>query len=175
MSRAIDADEFIKGLTLDTSKGFFGEFMDGSEVAFTSREIAKFVEEMPTLTPQNEPRMINADKLAKRIAGHSNYHGDAILAAIYCAAEGKENDNPIRPIEIPQNEPLTWEELTEETKINPVYSMKYGWIFPDTVKDEPYKQIWFVTSKGFVNTELFYQDTFYRHPPERQEANNNGD
>ena len=33
---------------------------------------------MPTLTPQNEPRMINADKLAKRIAGHSNYHGDSI-------------------------------------------------------------------------------------------------
>ena len=80
-----------------------------------------------------------------------------------------------QPTLTPPNEPLTWEELTEETKINPVYSMKYGWIFPDTVKDEPYKQIWFVTSKGFVNTELFYQDTFYRHPPERQEANNNGD
>ena len=59
---------------------------------------------MPTLTQPNEPRMINADKLAKRIAGHSNYHGDSILAAIYCAAEGKENDAPIRPIETPPNE-----------------------------------------------------------------------
>ena len=68
-----------------------------------------------------------------------------------------------------QNEPLTWGELTAETKINPVYSMKYGWIFPNTVKDEPYKQIWFFTSKGFANTELFYRDTFYRRPPERQE------
>jgi hypothetical protein len=28
--------------------------MDGSEVAFTSREIAAFVEQMPTLTPPNE-------------------------------------------------------------------------------------------------------------------------
>lgn len=64
------------------------------------------------------------------------------------------------------NEPLTWEELKAETKINPVYSMKHGWIFPSTVKDEPYKQIWFFTSKGFAQTELFYRDTFYRHPPE---------
>lgn len=64
------------------------------------------------------------------------------------------------------NEPLTWEELKAETKINPVYSMKHGWIFPSTVKDEPYKQIWFFTSKGFAQTELFYRDTFYSHPPE---------
>lgn len=60
-------------------------------------------------TPPNEPRMINADKLAKRIAGHSNYHGDSILAAIYCAAEGKESDIPIQPIETQPNEPLTCE------------------------------------------------------------------
>lgn len=64
----------------------------------------------PTLTPPNDPRMINADKLAKRIAGHSNYHGDSILAAIYCAAEGKENDAPIRPIETTPNEWVSVEE-----------------------------------------------------------------
>ena len=76
------------------------------------------------------------------------------------------------PTLTPPNEPLTWEELKAETKINPVYSMKYGWIFPSTIKDEPYKQIWFFTSKGFAQTELFYRDTFYRRPPERQEDNN---
>ena len=65
------------------------------------------------LSPPNEPRMINADKLAKRIAGHSNYHGDSILAAIYCAAEGKESDIPIQPIETQPNEPLTIEQLRE--------------------------------------------------------------
>ena len=74
-----------------------------------------------------------------------------------------------QPTLTPQNEPLAWEELAAETKINPVYSMKYGWIFPNTVKDEPYKQIWFFTSKGFAQTELYYRDTFYRRPPERQE------
>lgn len=56
--RAIDADEFMKRLILDTSKGHYGEFMDGSEVAYTSKEIAQFVSEMPTLTPPNEPLTI---------------------------------------------------------------------------------------------------------------------
>lgn len=74
------------------------------------------------------------------------------------------------PTITPPNEPLTWEELKAETKINPVYSVKYGWIFPSTVKDEPYAQIWFFTSKGFAQTELFYHDTFYRRPPEGKEG-----
>ena len=53
--RPIDGNDFMRQLTLDTSKGHYGEFMDGSEVAYTSREIAKFVEDMPTLSPPNEP------------------------------------------------------------------------------------------------------------------------
>lgn len=53
--RPIDGNDFMRQLTLDTSKGHYGEFMDGSEVAYTSREIAKFVEDMPTLTLPNEP------------------------------------------------------------------------------------------------------------------------
>lgn len=52
--RPIDGKDFMRQLTLDTSKGHYGEFMDGSEVAYTSREIAKFVEDMPTLTLPNE-------------------------------------------------------------------------------------------------------------------------
>ena len=70
---------------------------------------------------------------------------------------------------LPTDERLTWEGLKSEAKVNPVYSVKYGWIFPSTVKDEPYKQIWFFTSKGFAQTELFYRDTFYRRPPEGEE------
>lgn len=52
--RPIDGNDFMRRLTLDTSKGHYGEFMDGSEVAFTSKEIAAFVEQMPTITPPNE-------------------------------------------------------------------------------------------------------------------------
>lgn len=52
--RPIDGNDFMRRLTLDTSKGHYGKFMDGSEVAYTSREIAKFVEDMSTLPPPNE-------------------------------------------------------------------------------------------------------------------------
>ena len=52
--RPIDGNDFMRRLTLDTSKGHYGEFTDGSEVAFTFREIAAFVEQTPTLTPPNE-------------------------------------------------------------------------------------------------------------------------
>ena len=48
--KLIDSSEFIKNLTLDTSKGFYGEFMDGSEVAYTSREIDAAVENAPTIS-----------------------------------------------------------------------------------------------------------------------------
>lgn len=47
--KLIDSFEFIKNLTLDTSKGFYGEFMDGSEIAYTSREIDAAVENAPTI------------------------------------------------------------------------------------------------------------------------------
>ena len=52
--RPIDGNDFMRRLTLDTSKGHYGEFTDGSEVAFTFREIAAFLEQTPTLTPPNE-------------------------------------------------------------------------------------------------------------------------
>lgn len=42
--------------------------------------------------------MIDSDKLGSKIAGHSNYHGDDILCAIYCMAEGKEIDT-IKPVD----------------------------------------------------------------------------
>ena len=47
--RLIDGNEFIRKLTLDTSKGFYGQFMDGSEVAYTSREIDNAIENAPTI------------------------------------------------------------------------------------------------------------------------------
>ena len=104
MARAIDSEaayRFLSGQLVKETGAFSKGVNKGLNIA---RSAMRNPDAIPTLTPPNEPRMINADKLAKRIAGHSNYHGDSILAAIYCAAEGKENDAPIRPIETPQNE-----------------------------------------------------------------------
>lgn len=53
MARPIDADEFMKRLILDTSKGCYGEYMDGSDTAYTFKEIDRFVDEMPTLLAAN--------------------------------------------------------------------------------------------------------------------------
>ena len=45
-------------------------------------------------------RFIDADKLAKHIAGHSYYHGDKILARIYCLAEGQELDTSVKVADV---------------------------------------------------------------------------
>lgn len=146
--RAIDADRLLKMMS------HWKPYMDMDKVR-------KAVQNMPTLTSPNEPRMINADKLAKRIAGHSNYHGDSILAAIYCAAEGKENNTPIRPIETPPNEPLTLDELREMDEPTPVWWEKAGH--------------WCLCERGFIivpNGNIYEFEetdgTFYRRPKEEE-------
>ena len=53
-------------------------------------------------------KLIDADKLARRIAGHSDYHGDSILSAIYCMAEGQVMDVPIAPIKQKRRKTATW-------------------------------------------------------------------
>lgn len=124
MSRAIDADcllDALNGIILDYISE--GKYPD----RFGIDDAINLVENAPTLTSPNEPRMIDADKLAKRIAGHSNYHGDSIPAAIYCAAEGQENDAPIRPIETTPNEWISVEERLPEPGDLIVYADNTVW------------------------------------------------
>ena len=108
--RPIDADAMLNELRPVSFEAEHSAVL----LSDVSKMMREWVERQPALTPPNEPRVINADKLAKRIAGHSNYHGDSILAAIYCAAEGKENDAPIRPIETPQNEWVSVEDTVPD-------------------------------------------------------------
>ena len=49
MTRLIDADALKIALYYDVSKGTYGEFMDGSEVSFTNKEILKLIDEQPTV------------------------------------------------------------------------------------------------------------------------------
>lgn len=66
-------------------------------------------------------RLIDADKLARRIAGHSDYHGDSILSAIYCMAEGQVTDVPITPIKRKRRKTATW--IKEESP----FGWDFGW------------------------------------------------
>ena len=82
--RPIDGNEFMKKLTLDTSKGFYGEFMDGSDTAYTSREIGRFIEDMPTLTPPNEWVSVEErlpEPGGRVLAANGSFVGEAYMAS----------------------------------------------------------------------------------------------
>ena len=82
--RAIDADEFMKRLILDTSKGFYGEYMDGSDTAYTFREIDRFVDEMPTLAQPNEWVSVEdavPDPGVRVLAANGSFVGEAYMAS----------------------------------------------------------------------------------------------
>ena len=42
---------------------------------------------------------IHIDNIYGLISGHSNYHGDDILSALTCIAEGKDVTKPITPLD----------------------------------------------------------------------------
>lgn len=47
--RLVDANVLKTALYYDVSKGTYGEFMDGSEVSLTDREILKLIDQQPTI------------------------------------------------------------------------------------------------------------------------------
>lgn len=51
------------------------------------------MDEIPTA------KVVSLHDIYRVIAGHSYYHGDRILAALTCIAEGKEV-NPVRPADV---------------------------------------------------------------------------
>lgn len=46
--QGIDKDRLIRDLNLNTNYGFYGEFTDGSEIAFTLRELMAIINQQPT-------------------------------------------------------------------------------------------------------------------------------
>lgn len=55
---------------------------------------------LPSVTPKEKAEgYIHIDDIYRLIAGHSNYHGDNILSALTCIAEGKNVIKPITPLD----------------------------------------------------------------------------
>ena len=48
----------------------------------------------------NEKGWIHIDDIYRLISGHSNYHGDNILSALTCLAEGKKVTSPIKVLDM---------------------------------------------------------------------------
>ena len=62
------------------------------------RDKSKHKEAMEKLARYEEAKVIPLSEIYRIIAGHSDYHGDNILSAVTCIAEGKEV-KPIKPLE----------------------------------------------------------------------------
>lgn len=96
--RLIDANALIAELTKGTiipDDIYLEGIMSGLYNAI------KTVQKMPTIDSESlksNKRMIPLDEVYRVIAGHSDYNGDAILAALTCIAEGKDV-KPVKPLE----------------------------------------------------------------------------
>lgn len=61
--------------------------------------MAKCIEKEATIADMPGAKAVSLHDIYRVIAGHSYYHGDGILAALTCIAEGKEV-NPVRPADV---------------------------------------------------------------------------
>ena len=68
-------------------------------------EIQNTLESLPSAQPEG---WVHIDDIYRLISGHSNYHGDNILATLTCLAEGKEVPNPIDVLEQPERKKGEW-------------------------------------------------------------------
>lgn len=53
--------------------------------------------------------VVEVDKFASKIAGHSYYHGDKILATLYCLKEGQKIEGSIEPADVVARVHGEWE------------------------------------------------------------------
>ena len=63
-----------------------------NEYVYDANAFLESIDEQPTV------KAVPVDEILRVIAGHSNYHGDNILSALICIAEGKKV-NPVRHLE----------------------------------------------------------------------------
>jgi len=95
MSRYIDADELLERIDAK----FFETDPTGEE-QIGILKCRGLVREAPTINSEDlygGRRVLFLDDVYKVIAGHSDYHGNNILTALTCIAEGKEV-KPVKPL-----------------------------------------------------------------------------
>lgn len=71
------------------------------EVKWTDNRVMVWIDNAPTIDPESlksNKNTIPLDEVYRVIAGHSDYHGDNILAALTCIAEGRDV-KPVKPLD----------------------------------------------------------------------------
>ena len=116
------------------------------------------------LADLEERKTIPLDEVYRVIAGHSNYHGDNILSALTCIAEGKEVKS-VRPLPAgtaqEQNHDCHW--ATEQAYKNGYKDGLPKWIpvterFPQK-KGEVCKNVILLMDDGLVTAGWLNEDT----------------
>lgn len=68
-----------------------------NEYVYDTNAILDSIDQQPTIK-LSERRFVFLSEIYRVIEGHSNYHGDNLLSALTCIAEGKKV-NPVIPLE----------------------------------------------------------------------------
>lgn len=94
MSDLISRSALLEEIKRELERGRANDpFFDGTLFHYTG--IKAIIENQPTA--YDVEKVVPLSEIFRVIAGHSDYHGDNILSALTCIAEGKEV-KPIKPI-----------------------------------------------------------------------------
>ena len=100
-------DDYIKWANKEIDKnesyiqaadGLPGLYYDAEEVKGYAKNIEHY-KQLVEYLKDCKKGYIHIDDVYRLIAGHSNYHGDSILSALTCIAEGKNVTKPITPLD----------------------------------------------------------------------------
>ena len=100
-------DDYIKWANKEIDKnesyiqaadGLPGLYYDAEEVKGYAKNIEHY-KQLVEYLEDCKKGYIHIDDVYRLISGHSNYHGDNILSALTCIAEGKNVTKPITPLD----------------------------------------------------------------------------
>lgn len=102
---------------------------------------------------------IDSDKLANKIAGHSYYHGDRILSAIFCMAEGKEVGD-VKPTNVYDKDvDMGKSTFSQRRKLQEEYDK---WIEKETKEMDPNNRGIRLNKNSVHNVIIFLEEKGYR-------------
>ena len=126
----LNAEKIVKGLaccssdTADCNNCPYSEFAEGNCFDNAKKDAIALIKE---LTEENERLRAEQTKIKRKVlmeaaskfAGHSDYHGDAILCKLICMSEGKEVGvaRPIDEVRRKENRADTVRKMQERLKM----------------------------------------------------------
>ena len=105
---------------IEAADGLPGLYYDAEEVKGYKKNIEHYKQLVEYLEGCKKG-YVHIDDVYRLIAGHSNYHGDNILSALTCIAEGKNVIKPITPLDEEKHDKLkeSTGKILEEIKALP--------------------------------------------------------